>query len=174
MDPIGTETGPPASRILVAGNGSRVTAHQSPATVKSFTMRTYAKTRPQLLCNLHLQIIGLKVSWNEQLQKTRGGWGWTSEVEKGGKNSLPGSLASTCAPPEATMEFTAKHLQEIPGVPPMPRSRHNRKNGPAAPSLALPSARRGGLRAGRASRADGPFCPKRWTAPARSRCWCGG
>jgi len=40
---------------------------------KSFTMRTYAKMRLQLLWNAHLQIIGLKVPWNEHLQKIPGG-----------------------------------------------------------------------------------------------------
>ena len=40
---------------------------------KSFRIRTYEKMYPQALWNLHLQIIGLKVPWNEQLQKTPGG-----------------------------------------------------------------------------------------------------
>jgi hypothetical protein len=37
-----------------------------------FRMRTYAKTCLQLLWNVQLQIIGLKVPWNEHLQKTPG------------------------------------------------------------------------------------------------------
>ncbi len=40
---------------------------------KPFTMRSYARTRLQLLWNVHLQIIRLKVPWNEQLQKIPGG-----------------------------------------------------------------------------------------------------
>ena len=51
---------------------------------KSFTMRTYAKTRLQLPWNPHLQIIGLKVRWNEHLQKIPG-WGVPQKWTTGGK-----------------------------------------------------------------------------------------
>jgi len=40
---------------------------------KPFTIRSYAKTRLQLLWNPHLQIIGLKVPWNETVTKMPGG-----------------------------------------------------------------------------------------------------
>src|SRR5712692_9877297 len=50
---------------------------------KSFTMCTCARTRPQLLWNVHLQIIGLKVSWNEHLQKVPG-WRGSALVANAG------------------------------------------------------------------------------------------
>ncbi len=94
------KTGPPASATVghrIAGGRSRVTAvspvtgHQSAITghvltAKSFRIRSYEKMRLQVLCNAHLQIIGLKVPWNEQLQKTPGGRG-TSEVKNIGEFS---------------------------------------------------------------------------------------
>ncbi len=59
-------------------HASRVTGRGSPVAgrwslYKSFTMHSYEKTRRQVLYNAHLQIIGLKVPWNEHLQKTPGG-----------------------------------------------------------------------------------------------------
>ncbi len=48
-----------------------------------FTMCTCAKTPLQVLCNPQLQIIGLKVPWNEQLQKIPGGRGGTLVANAG-------------------------------------------------------------------------------------------
>jgi len=56
--PRSPETGPPASR-----------------THNPFTIRSCAKTCLQVLCNPQLQIIGLKVSCNQHLQKIPGGRG---------------------------------------------------------------------------------------------------
>jgi hypothetical protein len=53
------------------GRWSRVTGRRS--LPKSFTMRSYTKTCLQVLCNVQLQIIGLKVLCNEQLRKIPGG-----------------------------------------------------------------------------------------------------
>ncbi len=51
---------------------------------KSFRMRTYAKMCLQVLWNPHLQFIGLKVPWNEHLQKTPGGEGGPSCLLRAG------------------------------------------------------------------------------------------
>src|SRR5712692_7651146 len=57
-----------------------------------FTIRTYAKMRLQVLCNPQLQIIGLKVPWNDTLTENTGGRGGMLVANAGLKPhfSLPG------------------------------------------------------------------------------------
>ncbi len=85
--PATHQRGPPVAghRSPVTGCGPRLTGHGARVTGrgssvagcwalhKSFGMRSCAETRWQVLWNVQLQIIGLKVSWNEQLQETPGG-----------------------------------------------------------------------------------------------------
>ncbi len=119
----------------VTDRGSRVTSHQLQLSPLQCTLTENALVSPvdaTLTKSLDLNCRGMTF-----LQKNAGGVPPLPPVD---------AVGITVLYHRVRFEETTQPAQQ--------------KNGPSVPSTPLSSARRSGLRAGNASRADGPFCPK--------------